>query len=160
MPDLPDDPVDDLYPGVGLPEGGTLPKLVRHAPPVKTHDGIVPRRMLPKSQTELPPPKPTVTIAKFRSVVKNTLRGFCDVSLPIGPLVLKILDVSVHQKNGKRWIGLPVKPSISADGQAQKDQHGKIRYTPVLEWGSKEAADRFAAKVIELIDQKYPGALE
>lgn len=95
-----------------------------------------------------------VTLLEWRALHRNTLRGFAVVQ--VGGL--KIRDVTLHEKNGLRWAGLPAKPVIGTDGRALTDDRGKVRYATVLEWNSREAAERFTAGVLVAIDAAYPDA--
>ena len=52
--------------------------------------------------------KLTVTCTEFRPLGRNTLTGFCNVS--IAELKLEIKDIAVHEKAGKCWAQLPAKP--------------------------------------------------
>jgi hypothetical protein len=55
-----------------------------------------------------------IEIVKFRKFEKNTLKGFLTILMTnIG---LEIRDCTVHQKDGKRWVGLPAKPYEKEDG--------------------------------------------
>ncbi len=176
---MPDDPVDDLWQGHGtamvLPEGQLAANLyVRGA---RAHPGTMgkypqnwgkphttARSHLPLLSTGDPSmpdgsqAKPTLTIEKFRPVVKNTLRGFVDVHLPFGGAALVIKDISIHRKGDRAWCGLPAKPKITPDGAAMKGEDGRIAYVNVLEWSSREMSDRFSTKVIELVEAAHPGA--
>jgi hypothetical protein len=44
------------------------------------------------------PDRPKMRLLEWRSMVRNTLRGFCVIELPSG---LVIRDVAVHEKAGK-----------------------------------------------------------
>lgn len=103
---------------------------------------------------EDPPPPRRMQLKAWRPLVKNTLRGFAIVELPNG---LTIKDVSVHQKDNKRWAGLPAKPVIGQDGTVvQKD--GKAQYASIMEWNSRDLSDRFSAAVVELVLASHPDA--
>lgn len=52
-------------------------------------------------------------ILKFRKFEKNTLRGFIEVELPSG---MCIRDLTLHSKNGQRWIGYPARKYEKDDG--------------------------------------------
>jgi hypothetical protein len=95
-----------------------------------------------------PPPKPQISIEKFRPLEKGTLRGFVDVKFPMG---LTVRDISVHTKDGRSWVGLPVKPQVTQDGRVRKGDDGKIMYSSIMEFETKEIANRFSAKVIALL---------
>jgi hypothetical protein len=99
----------------------------------------------------------TLDIVEWKPLVKNSLRGFATVRLRNG---LSIKDVTVHSSNGKRWASLPSKPLVDKDGNAQRDREsGKIRYVPILEWPSRDVADRFSEAVISAIEAAHPGQM-
>lgn len=104
-----------------------------------------------------PRPKPQLTLESWRPVVKNTLRGFASVRLPVGGgTALIIKELSVHRKGDYVWVGFPAKPRISQGGQVMKDQDGKIQYDNLIQWTEKEHGDLFSARVVELIKQFHP----
>jgi hypothetical protein len=60
---------------------------------------------------------PAILLA-WKELRRNTLLGFATVQLG----ALKIHDVTLHQQNGKRWVGLPAKPLINAaEDRTMKD---------------------------------------
>jgi hypothetical protein len=93
-----------------------------------------------------------VTILQWRRLEKNNLMGFAKIQ--IGALIIS--DVTVMASNGRKWAGLPSKPMINRDGQVMQDDRGKTRYSPILEWASKETADRFSKAVISAIEAEHP----
>ncbi|WP_424140280.1 hypothetical protein [Roseomonas chloroacetimidivorans] len=96
----------------------------------------------------------SLEIVEWKALSRNSLRGFATVRLRNG---LAIKDVTVHCSNGKRWASLPSKPLIDKDGNAQRSQDGKIRYVPILEWPSRDVADRFSEAVVTAVEAAYPG---
>jgi hypothetical protein len=100
----------------------------------------------------------TVHVEKFTPLRSNTLRGFVSVAIP--ELHMRIYDLSAHEKNGKRWVGLPAKPQIDRSGTVRKGENGKPLYTPVLEFTDKETRDRFSARVIAALLEFAPSAFE
>jgi len=54
-----------------------------------------------------------IEIVEFRAYVKNTLQGFLTVRVPSG---WEIRDITLHEKNGKRWISMPAKSYKKEDG--------------------------------------------
>ena len=56
-----------------------------------------------------------VEITSFREYRKNTLQGF--VNLTITPPGIEIRDATLHDKSGKRWIGLPAREYEDKNGQ-------------------------------------------
>lgn len=99
-----------------------------------------------------------VEILGWKPLVRNTLRGF--VSIRLGA-ELKISDVTIHRhENGKCWASFPSKPVMLPDGTSKKGDNGKAIYSPILEWTSKAAGDRFSESVIAALERAHPGASE
>jgi hypothetical protein len=82
---------------------------------------------------------------RFQPLQRNTLLGFAEIL--IVDLGMTMRDVAVHTKNGATWAQPPAKPQIR-DGIAVKDSAGKLQYSPVIEFASREARDKFSAAVI------------
>ncbi len=58
----------------------------------------------------------SIEVIKFKSYERNTLRGFFTCRMTgVG---LELRDLTLHEKDGKRWIGLPAKPYEKDGGQA------------------------------------------
>jgi hypothetical protein len=70
-----------------------------------------------------------------------------------------ISDVTVLTAERGPWASPPSKPMINRDGAVLKDQSGKVRYTPVIEFTSKEVRDRFSDAVVEALRLAHPEAL-
>jgi hypothetical protein len=95
-----------------------------------------------------------VQLLDWRPFARGSLRGFCRVRL--GAMILN--DVTVLESNGRAWAGLPGKPLLSADGVGLRDEKGKQRYTPVVEWANRESGDRFSAGVIAAVQREHGAA--
>lgn len=93
--------------------------------------------------------KLSVEIVSYKPMERNSLRGFVTVRIPA--LRLKIIDCTVNDSNGRRWIGLPGKAQINRDGEVIK-KDGKAQYTPTCLFDSKEVGDAFGAKVLDALD--------
>ena len=100
----------------------------------------------------------TVKVENFKPLRSNTLFGFATIVLP--ELHLRILDATVHESHGKRWIGLPAKPQIDRDGAARRDARGKVAYTAVLQFTDREVGDAFSARALEALLARYPRAFD
>jgi hypothetical protein len=96
-------------------------------------------------------------LISWKPLVKNSLRGFATVELPIG---LRISDIPVLISHGKTWATLPSKPQIDKDGQHRRDPNGKPAYSPILEWRDRDLQDRFSGAVVDLIRAEHPDALD
>ena len=77
-----------------------------------------------------------------RRLDKNSLVGAFDLEMPSG---LKINGVMLFEKNGKRWVGFPSKEWVKQDGTKS--------YSPLLEFASRDVADKFQALVLPLAEQ-------
>jgi hypothetical protein len=64
----------------------------------------------------------------FKPFEKNTLRGFFDIELASG-LILR--GCMLHEKNGRRWVGLPAKP------------YGAQSWAAIVDFRDKRTAARF-----------------
>jgi hypothetical protein len=95
-----------------------------------------------------------LALIEWKPLKKNTLRGFATVRYGS----LKIRDITVHASGDRRWAGMPSKPIVGSDGVAQKSDDGKLKYVPVMEWASREAADKFSEEVIAAVERENPGA--
>jgi len=95
-----------------------------------------------------------LALLAWKSTPRGSLRGFATVRLGKS---LKITDVIVLCSNGKRWANMPAKPQIDKDGNVARDDRGKIKYVPIVEWMDKESADRFSEAVIEAVEREHPG---
>jgi hypothetical protein len=82
--------------------------------------------------------------------VKNTLQGFFDLELPSG-LMLK--DCSLHEKDGKRWIGLPGKAVVDSKGCHATDPNtGKKLYVMIVEIRDRGRRERFQVAALAAVD--------
>lgn len=96
-----------------------------------------------------------ITLLAWKPMVKNTLRGFANVRLGRS-LIMK--ELTCHESQCKRWVGMPGKPMIDGSGQVKKDDRGKQQFASILEWTDREAATRFSEAVIAAIEAEHPTA--
>lgn len=81
-------------------------------------------------------------ILKFKEFKKNSLRGFFSVELPSG---LCIRDLTLHKKEGSRWIGYPSKP--------YEDSDGKTQYQNQIWFENKDRHYKFQNQLLEALDK-------
>jgi hypothetical protein len=86
----------------------------------------------------------TIALVAWRPRAKGALRGFMTVKLPFG---LKLVDCPVLVSNEKAWASLPSKPILDR-GRQRTDANDKPAYAAILEWRSRDLADRFSAAVV------------
>jgi hypothetical protein len=91
-----------------------------------------------------------MAVSNFRAVEKNTLRGFFTVTLPSG---LVLHECALHEKGPERWVSLPAKPVLDADGRQRRDANGKPRYAKVVEIPHKLRRDRFQSEALAALDR-------
>jgi hypothetical protein len=84
----------------------------------------------------------SVTVSNVRKINKGALIGFFDVALPSG---IKLNGCTLLEKDGKRWIGLPSREWVKADGSKS--------YVPTVEIPDREARDKFNAMVLPLAER-------
>ena len=102
--------------------------------------------------------KLTVQVSGFTPRRSNTLVGFCTVIIP--EMHLKIVDVSVHEKNTSRWVALPGKAQIDRNGNVRRDDRGKALYTPTIEFTDRATREAFSARVIASLLEVVPAAFD
>lgn len=95
-------------------------------------------------------------LREWRSLRKNTLRGFAVVELPAG---LVVREISVHEKAGKFWASLPSRPMLDSDGRQITNHAGHKQYAQLLGWRDRDLADRFSEAVLDLVRAEYPDDL-
>ena len=100
---------------------------------------------------------PPVIVDDWKAVGRNTLLGFCRVRLPSGMI---LHDVAVHTKNGKFWATPARKPRLGRDGLQMTDTAtGKLLWSPIVAFETKQIGDRFSAQVVEALRRAFPTAL-
>ena len=98
-----------------------------------------------------------ITAADWRPVTKNTLLGFLTLRLAPSGLVLR--ECSLHQKDDRRWIGLPGKPQLDAEGRQRADPTtGKRLYAPIVEIAGKAEREAFQLAALAAVDRLLGGA--
>jgi len=81
----------------------------------------------------------TAVVSNAKPLNKNTLRGFFDVTLASG---LKLNGCALHEKDGRRWVGLPAREWTKQDGSKS--------WTPMVEVPDRDTRDKFNAAVVPL----------
>ena len=99
----------------------------------------------------------TMKIAEWRAVRKNSLLGFAKVELP-GGVVMS--DATILSSERGRWASPPSKPMTNRDCAVVKDQNGKVRYSLIAEFTSKEVRDWLSNALVEALRLAEPEALE
>jgi hypothetical protein len=74
----------------------------------------------------------------------GTFLGFATVTY--GSLLIR--DCPVNRTAGRVWVGLPGKVQVGKDGQALRDERGKMKYVAFLEWPDRATSDKWSESVI------------
>jgi len=83
-----------------------------------------------------------IKIEDFRKFEKNTLRGFARIRLE--PTGIIIDGVTVHEKGGRRWIGLPAKP--------YQDEDGNQKWSPIVRIEPRKQWENFQAQALKALE--------
>src|SRR5262245_30393839 len=94
-----------------------------------------------------------VECENFRPRRTLTLRGFVTVLLP--QTDLRIHDVGLHEKDGRKWEQLPGRPMLDREGRSLRDQNGRVKYAPVMQF-DREATDQFSQQCIAAALRQHP----
>lgn len=100
---------------------------------------------------------PLPKILAWLPVPRNTLLGFAKVEFPSG---LIINDVTILSGDRGPWAAPPSKVIAGRDGAIMKDDKGKVRYLPIIEFVSKEARNKWSDSVIEALRAAHPDVFE
>ncbi|MBL7224691.1 MAG: hypothetical protein ISS59_01040 [Desulfobacteraceae bacterium] len=82
-----------------------------------------------------------LVVKNFKEFEKSTLRAF--VAFELTEIGLEIRDCTLHEKNGKRWIGLPAKPYIKNE---------KTLYSYIVAFSDKKDWEHFQRGALAAID--------
>jgi hypothetical protein len=97
----------------------------------------------------------SMKILEWRPLRRNTLLGFATVEMPSG---MVMAEIGIMRAERGEWAAPPSKPQIDRDGVGMKDAAGKLKYTPLISFTSKERRDRFSDAVIEAMRAAHPEA--
>jgi hypothetical protein len=81
-----------------------------------------------------------IKILSYRAYSKNTLRAFIEAELPSG---LVIRDLTLHEKNGRRWVSFPAR-------QYQKDD-GTSSWVNLVYFPDREKNDKFQELILDAV---------
>jgi hypothetical protein len=142
--------------GGGFPNSQQTTRGFYSSSPAKKQD-LSPRN-LEVAQRFLAPQQsdPTAfTATDWRPLERNTLRGFFNLTLPSG---VRINDCALHDRgNGARWVGLPGRPQMDADGRQKCSPDGKKLWVAIVEIDGAEARAAFQRRALEAIDELLGG---
>lgn len=94
-----------------------------------------------------------IKVLDWRELHKGALLGFAKVQLPSGMI---LSDVTILAGSSGPWASPPSKPMIGRDGAVMKDDKGKVRYSPIIEFASKEIRDKWSGAVIDAMRAARP----
>jgi len=83
----------------------------------------------------------TITVCNWKPLDHGSLRGFLTLTLPSGVV---IHDCQLLEAGGRRWVGLPSRRFLMADGRAH--------YEPIIEFATRKAHRNFARTALEVVE--------
>ena len=105
-----------------------------------------------------PHPRRQMRLRAWRPLRRGNLRGFAVIDLPNG---LQISDVMVSSGKNGLFARLPQRPVVR-NGQLSRGDgpDGGVMYDAPIVWQSRDLADEFSRRVIELVRAFAPADLE
>jgi DNA-binding cell septation regulator SpoVG len=103
---------------------------------------IVSERPVKNSNRPNPSEPIAVRIDEVKIYEKRTLRAF--VNFTVVALDLRINGAMIHEKDGKRWVGMPAREYLS---------EGEKRWSPIVDFVSKESRDAMSDAVLAAYDR-------
>lgn len=100
---------------------------------------------------------PLPKILAWVPVPRNTLLGFAKVEFPSG---LIINDVTILAGARGPWAAPPNKVLTGRDGAIMRDENGKVRYWPIIEFRDKETRNAWSDSIIEAMRAVHPEVFE
>lgn len=82
-----------------------------------------------------------IMVKEFRRYEKNTLKAFCDLELL--DLCLVIKGCTVHQKEGRAWIGFP--------GRKYETEDGETAWANILEFSDDNKREEFRKDAVAVV---------
>lgn len=84
----------------------------------------------------------TITVCNWKPLNNESLRGFLTLTLPSG---LAIHNCQLLETGGRRWVGLPARQFLTADG--------KTHYQPIIEFTTRKARRNFERAALEAVER-------
>lgn len=103
-----------------------------------------------------PEPPPRIALVEWRPMRRESLRGFATVRVSPG---LVVHDLPVHKSSERLFALWPGKPQVGTDGRVLVDEHGKRRYSPIIEVPDRDLRERLSNAIITLVQRHDPQAL-
>jgi hypothetical protein len=72
-------------------------------------------------------------------------------------VVLELMDITVHRRDGRAWISWPARPLLHRDGHALRDENGRARYSaPLVRPADRAVAARIEGAVLAAVRRAHP----
>jgi hypothetical protein len=115
-------------------------------------------RQKPLNAGKQPVEPARVNCLSFKSHRSGTLRGFASIHLP--RMRLRIHNVVLHEKDGRRWAQLPTQAMVR-DGELARNPEGKVKYgEPVLEFDDPAIGCVLSDAIVQAVLAYAPEAFD
>jgi hypothetical protein len=109
---------------------------------------IAPNAATAAASGDRPAQRPNMRLVSGKPLVKGSLRGFATIELPIW---LRTFDCPVYIGAMGAWARLAAKAQLDRQGRQRARPCGKLAYSTVREWRSRDLANRFSEAIVGLI---------
>jgi hypothetical protein len=92
-------------------------------------------------------------VLEWREMRRNSPTGFAKIEMPSG---MQISDVCILAGETGPWASPPSKPQIDRDGRVLTGANGKVKYTPIIAFASRDLRGKWSAAVIEALRAANP----
>lgn len=88
-------------------------------------------------------------VREFKPYSKNSLVAFVSLEMPSG---LVIHNITLHEKNGSRWVSMPAREYQQKDSERT--------WMPLIEFADRDCRESFQQRALEAIDAYLAGGGE
>jgi hypothetical protein len=96
-------------------------------------------------------PSERIICIDWRPCERNTLRGFCRITIPSWCLTMD--GVAIHESHGRKWAQLPARPQLDGSGNLVHEPSGKIKYARILNFTDKQAERLFSDWAVSAVER-------
>jgi hypothetical protein len=84
----------------------------------------------------------------FKPLERGAMLGFADLQMDSG---LVIMDCILFESGARRWCNPPGRPALTTDKKPMLDDAGKLIYSVVIDFATKEVRSKWSAAAVAAI---------